>query len=80
MEDGALKKDKKIMINRKGQEYQKPKDPIRNMARLLSRFTDFLSQAGYLDKKLITLILDKKIRDNFTQIWTIFLNFKYQLL
>ena len=75
--DGAIKKDKKkIMINRKGQEYQKPKDSIRNMARLLSRFTDFLSQAGYLDKKVENSILDKKIRDNFTQIWTIFFEFQ----
>ena len=64
------------MINRKGQEYQKPKDSIRNMARLLSRFTEFLSQAGYLDKKVENSILDKKIRENFTQIWTIFFEFQ----
>ena len=75
--DGAIKKDKKkIMINRKGQEYQKPRDSIRNMSRLLSRFTEFLSQAGYLDKKVENSILDKKIRDNFTQIWTIFFEFQ----
>ena len=67
---------KKIMINRKGQEYQKPKDSIRNMARLLSRFTDFLSQAGYLDKKVENSVLDKKIRESFTQIWTIFFEFQ----
>jgi len=63
--DGAIKKDKKrIMINRKGQEYQKPKDSIRNMSRLLSKFTDFLSKAGYLDKKVENSVLDKKIRDS----------------
>lgn len=75
--DGAIKKDKKrIMINRKGQEYQKPKDSIRNMSRLLSKFTDFLSKAGYLDKKVENSVLDKKIRDNFTQIWTAFFEFQ----
>ena len=75
--DGAIKKDKKkIMINRKGQEYQKPKESIRNMARLLSRFTQFLSQAGYLDKKVENSVLDKKIKDSFTQIWTIFFEFQ----
>ena len=46
------------------------------MARLLSRFTDFLSQAGYLDKKVENSILDKRIRDSVTQIWTIFFEFQ----
>jgi len=75
--DGVIKKDKKkIMINRKGQEYQKPKQSIESMARLLSRFTEFLRKAGYLDKKVENSVLDKKIRDNFTQIWNIFFEFQ----
>ena len=48
--DGVIKKDKKkILINRKGQEYQKPKDSIKSMARLMSRFTDFLTKSNLLD-------------------------------
>ena len=75
--DGVIKKDKKkIMINRKGQEFQKPIDSIHSMARLLSRFTDFLSKSNLLDQKVDKSILDKKIRDNFTQIWTIFFEFQ----
>ena len=75
--DGVIKKEKKrIMINRKGQEFQKPINSIQSMARLLSKFTEFLSQAGYLDKKVESSILDKKIRENFTQIWTIFFEFQ----
>ena len=75
--DGVIKKDKKkIMINRKGQEFQKPINSIQSMARLLSRFTDFLSKANLLDQKVDKSVLDKKIRDNFTQIWTIFFEFQ----
>ena len=75
--DGVIKKDKKkIMINRKGQEFQKPINSIQSMARLLSRFTDFLSKSNLLDQKVDKSILDKKIRDNFTQIWTIFFEFQ----
>ena len=75
--DGVIKKDKKkIMINRKGQEFQKPTTSIQSMARLLSRFTDFLSKGNLLDQKVDKSVLDKKIRDNFTQIWTIFFEFQ----
>ena len=43
----------------------------------VSRFIpDFLSQAGYLDKKVENSVLDKRIRDSFTQIWTIFFEFQ----
>ena len=75
--DGVIKKEKKkIMINRKGQEFQKPINSIQNMARLLSRFTQFLSQSNLLDKKIDNSILDKRIRDNFTQIWSTFFDFQ----
>ena len=75
--DGVIKKEKKkIMINRKGQEFQKPINSIQNMARLLSRFTHFLSQSNLLDKKVDNSILDKKIRENFTQIWSTFFDFQ----
>ena len=71
--DGVIKKDKKrILINRKGQEYQKPKDSIKSMARLLSRFTEFLSKSNLLDKKIDNDILEKRIKENFTQIWAYF--------
>jgi len=75
--DGVIKKEKKkIMINRKGQEFQKPINSIQSMARLLSRFTEFLSNANLLDKKVDNSVLDKRIRDNFTQIWSTFFNFQ----
>ena len=75
--DGVIKKEKKkIMINRKGQEFQKPINSIQNMARLLSRFTEFLSNSNLLDKKVDNSILDKRIRDNFTQIWSTFFDFQ----
>ena len=75
--DGVIKKEKKkIMINRKGQEFQKPINSIQNMARLLSRFTHFLSQSNLLDKKVDNSVLDKRIRDNFTQIWSTFFDFQ----
>ena len=75
--DGVIKKEKKkIMINRKGQEFQKPINSIQSMARLLSKFTEFLSQANLLDKKVDNSVLDKRIRENFTQIWSIFFDFQ----
>ena len=75
--DGVIKKEKKkIMINRKGQEFQKPINSIQNMARLLSRFTQFLSQSNLLDKKVDNSVLDKRIRENFTQIWSTFFDFQ----
>ena len=75
--DGAIKKDKKkIMINRKGQEYQKPKIAIESLARLLSKFTEFLSQSGYLNKKIESSTLENRIKENFTQIWAYFFDFQ----
>ena len=75
--DGVIKKEKKkIMINRKGQEFQKPINSIQSMARLLSRFTEFLSNTNLLDKKVDNSVLDKRIRDNFTQIWSTFFDFQ----
>ena len=75
--NGVIKKEKKkIMINRKGQEFQKPINSIQSMARLLSRFTEFLSNANLLDKKVDNSVLDKRIRDNFTQIWSTFFDFQ----
>jgi len=75
--DGVIQKDKKkIMINRKGQEFQKPINSIKSMARLLSRFTDFLTKSNLLNKKIENSVLDKRIRDNFTQIWNIFFDFQ----
>ena len=71
--NGVIKKDKKrILINRKGQEYQKPKDSIKSMARLMSKFTDFLSKSNLLEKKIENVILEKRIKENFTQFWNIF--------
>ena len=56
--DGVIKKDKKkIMINRKGQEFQKPINSIQSMSRLLSRFTDFLSKANLLDQRVERALL-----------------------
>ena len=75
--DGAIKKEKKkIMINRIGQEYQKPKIAIQSLSRLLSKFTIFLSESNYLDKKIDSSILENKMRENFTQIWTYFFDFQ----
>ncbi len=79
--DGVIKKDKKrILINRKGQEYQKPRDSIKSMARLMSRFTDFLTKSNLLDKRIENDILEKRIKENFTQFWAIFFDNQMQTI
>ena len=76
--DGVIKKDKKrILINRKGQDYQKPKDTIKFMSRLMSRFTGFLTKSNLLDKRIENEILENRIKENFTQFWAYF--FDYQI-
>mgnify|MGYP007000310365 CR=1 len=53
-------------------EYQKPKDSIKSLGRLMSRFTDFLCKANFLEKRIEGEILEKRIKENFTQFWNIF--------
>ncbi len=76
--DGALiKEKKKVMLQRIGQEIQKPIDSIKNLSRVISHFSDQLSKEGMLKNNISKIEIEQKIKSNFTQCWQYF--FDYQI-
>ena len=48
------------MLERRGQEIQKPTDSIRNLSRVISHFTDYLTRENILKGKILKMKLKKK--------------------
>ena len=60
--EGAIQKiKKKVMLQRKGQEIQKPTDSIRNLSRVISHFTDYLTKENILKGKIPNNVIDKPL-------------------
>lgn len=79
--EGVLKKNKKnILINRKGQEVQKPTISITNLSRLISYFSEGLSYEKLLKGRIPNSDIEKKIKANFTQCWQYFFDWQLPLL
>ena len=79
--EGVLKKDKKkILINRKGQEFQKPSNSIINLSRLISYFSEALSQDNIIKERIPNQEIENKIKLNFTQCWQYFFDWQIPLL
>jgi len=59
--EGAIKKNKKkVMLERRGQEIQKPTDSIRNLSRVISHFTDYLTRENILKGKIAKNEIEEK--------------------
>ena len=79
--EGAIKKNKKkVMLQRKGQEIQKPTDSVRNLSRVISHFTDYLTKENVLKHKIQKNEIEEKIRKNFTQCWQYFFDYQIPLI
>ena len=79
--DGAIKKNKKkVMLERRGQEIQKPTDSIRNLSRVISHFTDYLTRENILKGKIAKNEIEEKIKKNFTQCWQYFFDYQIPLI
>ena len=79
--EGAIKKNKKkVMLQRRGQEIQKPTDSIRNLSRVISHFTDYLTRENILKGKITKIEIEEKIRKNFTQCWQYFFDYQIPLI
>ena len=79
--EGAIKKNKKkVMLQRRGQEIQKPTDSIRNLSRVISHFTDYLTREKILKGKIPNNEIEEKIRKNFTQCWQYFFDYQIPLI
>ena len=79
--DGAIKKNKKkVMLERRGQEIQKPTDSIRNLSRVISHFTDYLTREKILKNKIPNNEIEEKIKKNFTQCWQYFFDYQIPLI
>ena len=79
--DGAIKKDKKkVMLQRKGQEIQKPTDSIINLSRVISHFTDYLTKEKILKSKISKNEINEKMKKNFTQCWQYFFDYQIPLI
>ena len=79
--EGAIKKNKKkVMLERRGQEIQKPTDSIRNLSRVISHFTDYLTKENILKHKIQKNQIEEKIRKNFTQCWQYFFDYQIPLI
>ena len=79
--EGAIKKNKKkVMLERRGQEIQKPTDSIRNLSRVISHFTDYLTREKILKGKIPNNEIEEKIKKNFTQCWQYFFDYQIPLI
>ena len=79
--DGAIKKNKKkVMLERRGQEIQKPTDSIRNLSRVISHFTDYLTRENILKGKIAKNEIEEKIKKNFTRCWQYFFDYQIPLI
>ncbi len=79
--DGAIKKNKKkVMLQRRGQEIQKPTDSIRNLSRVISHFTGYLTREKILKGKIPNNEIEEKIKKNFTQCWQYFFDYQIPLI
>ena len=78
---GAIKKiKKKVMLQRRGQEIQKPTDSIKNLSRVMSHFTDYLTRENILRSKIPKNEIEEKIKRNFTQCWQYFFDYQIPLI
>ena len=78
---GAINKNKKkVMLQRKGQEIQKPINSIRNLSRVISHFTDYLAKENILNGKISKNEIEEKIRKNFTKCWQYFFDYQIPLI
>tara|TARA_B100000989_G_scaffold65304_1_gene45371 strand:+ start:1060 stop:2067 length:1008 start_codon:yes stop_codon:yes gene_type:complete len=79
--EGAIKKiKKKIMLQRRGQEIQKPIDSVKNLSRVISHFTNCLTKENILKRKISKDEIEGKIRKNFTQCWQYFFDYQIPLI
>ena len=79
--EGAIKKDKKkVMLERKGQEIQKPVESIKNLSRVISHFTNYLTKENVLKSAISKTEIEEKIKKNFTQCWQYFFDFQLPLI
>ena len=79
--DGAINKIKKrILLQRKGQEIQKPTDSIKNLSRVISHFSDYLTKEKILKNKIPKNEIEDKIRKNFTRCWQYFFDYQIPLI
>tara|TARA_Y100000816_G_scaffold61315_1_gene40442 strand:+ start:3710 stop:4717 length:1008 start_codon:yes stop_codon:yes gene_type:complete len=78
---GAIKKiKKKVMLQRRGQEIQKPTESIKNLSRVMSHFTDYLTRENILRSKIPKNEIEEKIKRNFTQCWQYFFDYQIPLI
>ena len=68
------------MLQRRGQEIQKPTDSIRNLSRVISHFTDYLTRENILKGKIPNNVIEEKIKKNFTQCWQYFFDYQIPLI
>ena len=79
--DGAIDKIKKrILLQRRGQEIQKPTDSIKNISRVISHFSSYLTKEEILKNKIHKNEIEDKIRKNFTRCWQYFFDYQIPLI
>ena len=79
--DGAINKiKKKILLQRKGQEIQKPTDSIMNISRVISHFSYYLTKEKILKNQIPKNEIENKIRKNFTRCWQYFFDYQIPLI
>ena len=65
------------MLERRGQEIQKPTDSIRNLSRVISHFTDYLTRENILKGKIAKNEIEEKIKKTLLNVGNIFLIIKF---
>ncbi len=78
---GVLKRDKKkIILDRKKLDFQKPDKSIGGISSFLSKITGILYKSGDIDKKYSKEFIENYIRKNFTNCWRLFYEMQIPLV
>ena len=70
------KSQKRVILNKKAAQIQKPVDSINSLSRVISNITKFLVKNETLELELSTNEISKILKNNFTTLWKDFLNFQ----
>ncbi len=78
---GAIIRDKKkIILNRRAFNFQKPVKTLTTVSYLLSKISENLSKNGDLDKKLTSENIELYMRKHFTHCWKLFYEMQIPLV
>ena len=68
--------NKRVFIDRRGSEFQKPNESIKNLSRVISHYSVYLKKNKLIQINIEREVIEDKIKKNFTKCWQYFFEFQ----